>query len=99
MAAAVAILIAVVVLFTTVFPSEYGFDPLGTGALLGLTSLSRAAAAQPEVTTDSAAPQPPAVQPADAAPAAPGPDRKLYGATQNLQSGWRGHVIAAWSGR
>jgi|SRR6266566_6124418 len=70
MAAAVAILIAVVVLFTTVFPSEYGFDPLGTGALLGLTSLSRAAAAQPEVTTDSAAPQPPAVQPADAAPAA-----------------------------
>ena len=43
-ATVVAIVIAVVVLFTAVLPAEYGIDPLRTGALLGLTDLSEAAA-------------------------------------------------------
>src|SRR5437762_3438428 len=48
MATGVAILIAVVILFTAVLPSEYGIDPLRTGAALGLTNLSKAAAAPVE---------------------------------------------------
>lgn len=43
-AAAVALLVAVVVLFTAVLPAEYGIDPLGVGALMGLTELSEATA-------------------------------------------------------
>ncbi len=36
----IAVLVAVVLLFTVILPSEYGIDPLGTGAALGLTQLS-----------------------------------------------------------
>ena len=36
----VAALVAIVILFVAVLPAEYGIDPLGTGAALGLTSLS-----------------------------------------------------------
>ena len=37
-----AFLIAGVILFTAVLPAEYGIDPLGTGAALGLTDLAKA---------------------------------------------------------
>ncbi len=42
-----ALLVAVVILVTVVLPAEYGMDPLGTGAALGLTSLSEAKGATP----------------------------------------------------
>ena len=59
-ATAIAIVVAVIILFTAVLPSEYGIDPLRTGAALGLTNLSKAAAAES------------AAEPANAAaPAAP----------------------------
>jgi hypothetical protein len=48
MASGIALLIATVVLVTAVLPAEYGIDPLGTGAALGLVSLSTAASA-PEI--------------------------------------------------
>jgi len=47
-ASGIALLVATVVLFTAVLPAEYGIDPLGTGAALGLMSLSTAASA-PEI--------------------------------------------------
>ena len=40
-ATAFSLLVAAVVLVTLILPAEYNFDPLGTGALLGLTGLSR----------------------------------------------------------
>jgi hypothetical protein len=40
-ASAVAFVVALLVLFTTILPAEFGVDPLGTGELLGLTALSR----------------------------------------------------------
>jgi hypothetical protein len=43
----IAAAVAVVILFVAILPAEYGIDPLGTGAALGLTSLNEAAAAQP----------------------------------------------------
>lgn len=36
-----AALVATVLLFATVLPAEFGFDPLGTGRMLGLVGLSR----------------------------------------------------------
>ena len=42
-----AALVAIVILVVAILPAEYGIDPLGTGAALGLTSLSEAAAAEP----------------------------------------------------
>jgi len=36
-----ALLLAAAVLFAAVLPAEYGFDPLGTGAALGLTGLAQ----------------------------------------------------------
>jgi hypothetical protein len=41
-ATVIALAVALVILFTTVLPAEYGIDPLKTGALLGLTGLSKA---------------------------------------------------------
>lgn len=43
-ATGIALAVALVLLFTVVLPAEYGIDPLKTGALLGLTGLSKAAA-------------------------------------------------------
>ncbi len=43
----VAVVVALVILFVAILPAEYGIDPLGTGAALGLTSLSEAAEAAP----------------------------------------------------
>jgi hypothetical protein len=39
----IAFAVAVVILFVAVLPAEYGIDPLRTGAVLGLTGLSKAA--------------------------------------------------------
>jgi hypothetical protein len=38
----IALVVALVILFVAVLPAEYGIDPLRTGALLGLTGLSKA---------------------------------------------------------
>src|SRR5262245_21092914 len=51
----VALLVAAVILFTAVLPAEYGIDPLGTGAALGLTSLSEARGATPDAPVTTAA--------------------------------------------
>ena len=40
-ATAVALVVALLVLFVAILPAEFGSDPLGTGELLGLTALSR----------------------------------------------------------
>src|SRR5205807_542207 len=40
-ATGIALLVALVLLFTAILPAEYGFDPLKTGTLLGLTGLSQ----------------------------------------------------------
>ncbi len=40
-ATGIALLIALLLLFTTVLPAEYGFDPLKTGAALGLTGIAQ----------------------------------------------------------
>lgn len=48
----IAFVVALFVLFAAILPAEFGKDPLGTGALLGLTALSRAEAPieeQPEI--------------------------------------------------
>jgi hypothetical protein len=44
-----ALVVAAVVLVTAVLPAEYGIDPLGTGAAMGLTGMSGAAPAPPIV--------------------------------------------------
>jgi hypothetical protein len=41
-ATGLALLVALLLLFTVVLPAEYGFDPLRTGAALGLTGISQA---------------------------------------------------------
>lgn len=39
-ASLIALVVAALLLFVAVLPAEYGFDPLGSGAALGLTELS-----------------------------------------------------------
>jgi hypothetical protein len=41
-ATGIALLVALLLLFTAVLPAEYGFDPLRTGKALGLTGISQA---------------------------------------------------------
>jgi hypothetical protein len=41
-ATSIALLVALVLLFTAVLPAEYGYDPLKTGKVLGLTGISQA---------------------------------------------------------
>lgn len=41
-ATSIALLIALLLLFTAVLPAEYGYDPLKTGKALGLTGISQA---------------------------------------------------------
>src|ERR1700685_985233 len=41
-ATGIALFVALILLFTAVLPAEYGFDPLRTGAALGLTGISQA---------------------------------------------------------
>lgn len=45
-AAGLAFLLAVLLLFVAVLPAEYGYDPLKTGAALGLTGIAKAAEVQ-----------------------------------------------------
>ena len=40
-ATGIALAVALLLLFTTVLPAEYGVDPLKTGAALGLTGLAK----------------------------------------------------------
>jgi hypothetical protein len=42
-ATGIAVVIALLILFVAVLPAEYGIDPLKTGALLGLTGISKSA--------------------------------------------------------
>jgi hypothetical protein len=51
MATVIALAVAVLILFAAVLPAEYGYDPLRTGSLLGLTALS-------EGSTGAITPQP-----------------------------------------
>lgn len=57
-ATGIALLVALVLLFTAILPAEYGFDPLKTGELLGLAGIAQAST---EV-TGRAAPTPVAGQ-------------------------------------
>jgi hypothetical protein len=47
-ATAIAAGIAVVLLFTIILPAEYGYDPLHTGAALGMNKLSSSPSGRPE---------------------------------------------------
>jgi hypothetical protein len=57
-ATGIALLVALILLFTAVLPAEYGYDPLKTGKALGLTGISQA----PEKAVKGAAPTPVAGQ-------------------------------------
>src|SRR5262249_15069584 len=46
-ATVVAAVIAAFLLFAAILPAEYGYDPLHTGAALGLTALAKATGANP----------------------------------------------------
>jgi hypothetical protein len=50
-ATAIAVLVSLALLVTVVLPAEYGFDPLRTGAALGLTQLSASAPLPEEAAT------------------------------------------------
>jgi hypothetical protein len=54
-ATGIALVVALLILFTTVLPAEYGVDPLKTGRALGLTDLAQATQAKPARTTVTAA--------------------------------------------
>jgi hypothetical protein len=61
-ATAIAIAVALVLLFTAVLPAEYGIDPLGTGKILGLNGLAESApasraAAAPAATGEATGPE------------------------------------------
>src|SRR6266700_3631846 len=47
-ATGIALLVALILLFTAVLPAEYGFDPLKTGKALGLTGISQAPPERPK---------------------------------------------------
>jgi len=47
-ATGIALVVALVILFTAVLPAEYGIDPLRTGKLLHLTDLAKAMEIKPE---------------------------------------------------
>ncbi len=47
-ATGIALIVALVILFTAVLPAEYGIDPLKTGALLHLTDLAKTKEAAPQ---------------------------------------------------
>jgi len=64
LATATAMFAAGVILVAAILPAEYGVDPLGTGGLLGLTSIAG--------TAESAAPAASSVPPEDLEPVRPG---------------------------
>ncbi len=49
-ATGIALLVALLLLFTAILPAEYGFDPLKTGALLGLTGIAQSGQVQGRAT-------------------------------------------------
>ena len=51
-----AILVATILLFTTILPAEYGVDPMGTGRVLGLTAISSPPMEQSAPTATAGAP-------------------------------------------
>jgi hypothetical protein len=55
-ATGIALLVALVLLFTAVLPAEYAFDPLKTGAALGLTGISQAQVKEVKGAVPTAAP-------------------------------------------
>ena len=55
-ATGIALLVALFLLFTAVLPAEYGFDPLKTGAALGLTGISQAQVKEVKGATPTPAP-------------------------------------------
>lgn len=55
-ATGIALLIAVLLLFVAVLPAEYGYDPLKTGAALGLTGIAKASEVQVGAAPKAAAP-------------------------------------------
>lgn len=71
-ATAIAIVVASVLLITTVLPAEYGFDPTGIGAKLGLNKLGEAAAATQPVVNETPVP---AKQPVAADNTVPGEEK------------------------
>jgi hypothetical protein len=52
----IALVVAAIVLFVAILPAEYGIDPLGTGAVLGLTALSNAAGGDSKPVSAATAP-------------------------------------------
>jgi len=73
----IAVAVAGVILLTTVLPAEYGIDPLGTGAALGLTAISRST---PPVSEIPVSPGGPALTPVQEGPVA------RYGAEYKVDS-------------
>jgi hypothetical protein len=55
-ATGIALLVALLLLFTAVLPAEYGFDPLKTGKVLGLTGIAQAGGEMKGRATAKAAP-------------------------------------------
>jgi hypothetical protein len=55
-ATSIALVIALLLLFTAVLPAEYGYDPLKTGKLLGLTGISQAEVKEVKGATPTPAP-------------------------------------------
>jgi len=52
-ATGIALVVALLILFTAVLPAEYGIDPLKTGALLHLTDLAKATQTKPDAKTEA----------------------------------------------
>ncbi len=55
-ATSIALLVALILLFTAVLPAEYGYDPLKTGKVLGLTGISQADVKEVKGAAPTAAP-------------------------------------------
>src|ERR1700761_9436729 len=55
-ATGIALVVALILLFAVVLPAEYGFDPLKTGAALGLTGISQAQVKEVKGATPAPAP-------------------------------------------
>jgi hypothetical protein len=74
----IALVVAVVLLVTTVLPAEYGIDPTGIGGVLGLKEMGTIKTQlAKESAKHDAAPEPPASGPAAVAPnSAPAPEPK-----------------------
>jgi len=57
-ATSIALLVALLLLFVAILPAEYGYDPLKTGKLLGLTGISQAPDSKDAKEVKGAAPTP-----------------------------------------